>query len=128
MPDFQITKDQVRAELQLHVGRDNGIHVRDLVARITNCVTPAPALERTVRDLIVQLRMDQYQVCAYPATGYYMAATPQELNETCIFLLERASTTVDQVAAMKGRFAPDLYLEMGVPSPSAKSTKTGVLQ
>lgn len=125
MPDFQITKDQVLSELKLHVGRENGIHVRDLVARITNSIAPAPALERSVRDLIVELRMDQHQVCAYPASGYYMAATPQELNETCIFLLERASTTVDQVAAMKGRFAPDLYLEMGVPSPSKKSTSEG---
>jgi hypothetical protein len=121
MPELQITKAQVLAELQLHVGRDNGIHGRDLVARITNQVMHQPALERQVRDFIVELRMDQHRICGYPASGYYMAANQKEFDDTCVFLLERASTTVDQVAAMKGRFAPDLYIEMGVPSPSKKT-------
>jgi hypothetical protein len=118
---LQITKEQVLAELQRHVGRENGIHGRDLVAQITNQVTHQPALERAVRDFIVELRMDQHRVCGYPASGYYMAATQKEFDDTCVFLLERASTTVDQVAAMKGRISPDLYIEMGVPSPSKKS-------
>lgn len=122
---LQITKEQVLAELQRHVGRENGIHGRDLVAQITNQVTNQPALERAVRDFIVELRMDQHRVCGYPASGYYMAATQKEFDDTCVFLLERASTTVDQVAAMKGRIAPDLYIDMGVPSPSKKSTTTG---
>lgn len=121
MPELQITKAQVLAELQLHVGRENGIHGRDLVARITNQVMHQPALERAVRDFIVELRMDQHRICGYPASGYYMAANQKEFDDTCVFLLERASTTVDQVAAMKGRFAPDLYIEMGVPSPSKKT-------
>lgn len=122
MQQLQITKEQVLAELKNHVGRKNGIHGRDLVARITNSMLPAPALERSLRDLIVELRMDQHQICGYPDSGYYMAETPKELNETCRFLLDRASTTVNQVAAMKGRFAPDLYAEMGVPSPVTKTT------
>lgn len=118
---LQINKEQVLAELQRHVGRENGIHGRDLVARITNQVMHQPALERQVRDFIVELRMDQHRICGYPASGYYMAANQKEFDDTCVFLLERASTTVDQVAAMKGRFAPDLYIEMGVPSPSKKT-------
>lgn len=117
---LEISKAQVHAELLGHVGRENGIHVRDLVARITGQLLNGEALERRVRDLVQELRLEGHMVCAHPASGYFMAATPQELNATCTFLLERASTSVNQVAAMKSRIAPDLYLDLGVPSPAAK--------
>jgi hypothetical protein len=109
-----INKDQVLAELQLHNGRDEGIHIRDLVARITNSLLCGAADERKVRKLIEELRMEGYPICALPDSGYFMAANAKELNETCAFLLARADTTVAQVAAMKNREAPDLYDALGV--------------
>jgi hypothetical protein len=109
-----INKAQVLAQLQLHNGRAEGIHIRDLVARITNSLLCGDAEERRVRKLIEELRRDKYPICAHPDTGYYMAANRRELDETCAFLLARADTTVAQVAAMKNREAPDLYDALGV--------------
>jgi hypothetical protein len=109
-----INKAQVLAEVQLHNGRDEGIHVRDLVARILNSMLPSDAAERKVREFIQELRLEKYPICGHPESGYYMAANTKELNETCAFLLARAVTTVAQVAAMKNREAPDLYDALGV--------------
>ena len=117
-----INKAQLLAELQLHNGRDEGIHVRDLVGRILNSVLTSEAAERKVRELIQELRLEKYPVCGHPASGYYMAATKRELDETCAFLLARADTTVAQVAAMKNREAPDLYGALGVGRRALAST------
>lgn len=113
----QITKDQVLAQLQRHNGREQGIHIRDLVARITNSLLGGEAEERKVRKLIEELRREKYPICAHPDTGYYMAENGRELNDTCAFLLSRADTTVAQVAAMKNTEAPDLYALLGVTRP-----------
>jgi hypothetical protein len=112
-----INKQQVLTELERHVGRENGIHVRDLVAQITNSVLHADATERKVRDLVAELRAEGQRICAHPASGYYIAANNRELDDTCRFLLERATTSVNQIAAMKGCFAPDLYASLGLKAP-----------
>lgn len=112
-----LTKAQVLDELQRHNGREQGIHIRDLVARITNSMLCGEAEERKVRKLIEELRREKYPIFAHPDSGYYMAATPRELNETCAFLLARAETTVAQVAAMKNTEAPDIYAALGVHRP-----------
>lgn len=113
-----INKQQVLAELERHVGRENGLHVRDLVARILGTVRTTDAAARKVRDLVAELRAEGHRICAHPASGYYIAANTRELEDTCRFLLERASTSVNQIAAMKGCFAPDLYLQLGIKAPS----------
>ncbi|MBI2770024.1 MAG: hypothetical protein HYX47_10400 [Burkholderiales bacterium] len=115
-----INKAAVLAELQLHNGRDQGIHIRDLVAKITNSLLGGEAEERKVRKLIEELRREHHPICAHPDSGYYIAANAKELNETCAFLLARADTTVAQVAAMKNREAPDLYDALGVGRPKEK--------
>lgn len=121
--NVDINKAQVLAELQLHNGREQGIHIRDLVARITGSLLGRDAEERKVRKLIEELRRDKYPICAHPDTGYYMAANKRELDETCAFLLARADTTVAQVAAMKNREAPDLYDALGVGRRKATTTE-----
>ena len=114
---IDITKDQVLAELQMRTGSDQGIHVRDLVARITNSTRSSPALERRVRDHIQVLRLANHPICGYPGTGYYMAAERKELRRTAAFLVSRADSTVRQVAAMLGAEAPDLYAAFGLKRP-----------
>lgn len=114
----EIVRDQVLAELQRHVGRENGIHMRDLVARITNSMINGEALERKVRELIAELRTLGHGICAHPASGYYIAANAKELDDTCRFLLERSQSTVNQVGAMKSTFPPDLYEALGVRKSS----------
>lgn len=119
-----ITKDQVLAELQRHNGREEGIHIHDLVARITNSLLGGPAEERKVRKLIEELRTEGYPICALPDTGYFMAASTRDLNETCAFLVARADTTVQQIAAMKKREAPDLYEALGIPRKEENPEET----
>ncbi len=46
--------------------------------------------ERQVRHLVTKLREDGIAVCGHPKTGYYIAATPEELEATCQFLRRRA--------------------------------------
>lgn len=115
-----ITKEQVLAELQRHTGRENGVHIRDLVARITNSLLCGDAEERKVRKLIEELRRERHPICAHPDSGYYIAATARELNENCAFLLARVDTTLAQVAAMKNTEAPDVYALFGVGRPRNK--------
>jgi hypothetical protein len=123
-----INKVQVLDELQRHNGRDEGIHIRDLVARITGSLLGGDAEERKVRKLIEELRRDKYPICAHPDAGYYIAASKKELDETCAFLLARADTTVAQVAAMKNREAPDLYDALGVGRRKASTTQENASQ
>lgn len=115
--NVQITREQVLAELQRHRGREQGIHIRQLVANVTNSMLNGDAEERKVRKLIEELRRAKHAICAHPDSGYYMADSAKELNETCAFLLARADTTVAQVAAMKDKPAPDLYALLGVSRP-----------
>ncbi|MGA0569614.1 hypothetical protein ACO2Q9_02715 [Variovorax sp. VNK109] len=109
-----IRKDHVLEALQRHVGRENGVHMRDLVGRILNTVLVTEAHERKVRELITDLRNDGHHICAHPGSGYYMAANAKELEDTCRFLLERSQSTVDQVCRMRGAFAIDLYQQVGL--------------
>ena len=45
---------------------------------------------RQVRHLVTELREDGIAVCGHPRTGYYIAATAEELEQTCQFLRSRA--------------------------------------
>lgn len=109
-----IAKHHVLAELQRHVGADEGIHMRDLVGRILNTVLVTDAHERKVRELITELRNEGHQICAHPGSGYYIAANAKELDDTCRFLLERSQSSVDQVCAMRRQFPIDLYTSVGL--------------
>ena len=112
---MHITPANVLTELSHHIGKDNGIHVRDLVARITGQV-PTEPMERKVRQIVTELRMEGHHVCAHPAQGYFMAATAEELNDTCEFLYERAMTSLVQVSRMKQISLPDLRGQLHLPT------------
>ena len=112
----QITPAQVLTELSHHIGRDNGIHVGPLVARITQQGQRNEQMERKVRQIVTELRMEGHHVCAHPARGYFMAATPEDLNETCEFLYDRAMTSLSQVSRMKQISLPDLRGQLHLPT------------
>lgn len=111
-----VTPVAVLQALSRHIGRKNGASVDQLVAEITGASGQDAAAQRHVREAVVQLRNDGHHVCAHPSTGYYMAATPEELDETCEFLVERAMTTLKQVAAMKRISLPDLRGQLHLPT------------
>jgi hypothetical protein len=116
MPMPQITPSSVLTELQHHIGADKGIHVRELVYRITGDLFRSDAMERRVREIVTELRMDGQHVCGHPSTGYYMAATPEELQATCEFLFSRAMTGLQQISRMKNVSLPDLRGQLHLPT------------
>lgn len=67
--------------LSSHKGQANGVHMDRLEA-----ITGLPG--RTVRKLISELRTEGTAVCGKPETGYFMAASAEELDEFCIKYLE----------------------------------------
>lgn len=111
-----ITEAQVLTELQHHIGRENGIHVRELVRRITGLAEVPEQHERQVRHIVVALRMQGHHVCATPDAGYFIAATAEELDQTCTFLYDRAMTTLQQVSRMKQVSLPDLRGQLHLPT------------
>lgn len=103
-----ITADQVLTVLSNHIGKDNGIHVRELVQALTGQVFTNGPMERKLRLIVAELRMEGHHICAHPQLGYFMAATADELEDTCDFLYERAMTSLVQISRMKQVSLPDL--------------------
>ncbi len=113
---LSITTAQVLTELQHHIGKDAGIHARELVQRITGQTVNTDHLERKVREVITELRMAGEHVCGHPATGYFMAESAEELAATCNFLYSRSMTGLQQVAAMNRVAMPDLRGQLHLPT------------
>lgn len=118
MSEITITADRLLQVLSAHIGAESGIGITELAARCDRdwMDKPTKAMERHLRKLIEQLRMQGHHICAHPATGYYMAASPEELERTCLFLYDRAMTTIKQVAAMKRVSLPDLRGQLNLPT------------
>lgn len=105
---MQITPAQVLTELSHHIGQANGIHVRDLVARITGQLIASEPQERKVRQIITDLRMEGSHICGHPSSGYYMAETPEELEHTLQFLRSRAMSSLALESRMRRISMPEL--------------------
>jgi hypothetical protein len=112
----QITPAQVLTELQHHIGKENGIHVRELVQRITGQLAMSEALERKVRQIVTDLRMEGAHICGHPASGYFIAANPAELEETLQFLRSRSLTTLTLESRMRRVSMPDLLGQIHLPT------------
>jgi hypothetical protein len=97
----QITLDEVLSQLMLHKGKNSGIHVRDLVMRLTGQVENAEYQERSVRGLVKRLRLAGHPICGHPSTGYFMAVTTDELEETCRFLRSRAMSSIQAESRLR---------------------------
>lgn len=87
--------------LARHQGRANGIAVKALAAELD-------VTERQVRELVSELRMSGHAICGHPRDGYYIAATPEELDETCQFLRHRALTSLQLESRLRNIPMPDL--------------------
>lgn len=113
-----ITPETVLEALEKRVGPANGATVRELASEVLG--RPAkPSDERTLRQVVVQLRRAGHPVCSTPDEGYHKAANAADLQRTCVHLIHRLETTSQQVAAMLRRAAPELYGQFGLPIPTA---------
>lgn len=103
------TKTDLQVLLERHIGRDRGITAA-AIAQALGCP------ERTVRELITELRMDGRAVCGHPASGYFMAATKEELEETCAFLRSRAIHSLVLLAKLRHMPLADLVGQLHLPT------------
>lgn len=111
----ELTPDAVLSALQVRRGAANGITARDLVYVLTGRISASD--ERRLRQIIEKLCNDGHPICAHPALGYHWAATPEELDWSCSFLVARAMTSLRRVAAQKQKALPDLYGQLGLTPP-----------
>jgi biotin operon repressor len=95
------TKANLVALLDRHIGRDRGVTAAAIAEQL-RCA------ERLVRELVTELRLDGVAVCGRPETGYFIAATAEELQETCAFLRARAMHSLTLESRMRRVPLPDL--------------------
>lgn len=103
-----ISRDALLVALRDHIGRANGVTGTALAREVIG-EEPTRGDERIVRRLVVELRREGHHVCAHPASGYYLAESPEELADTIAFLRDRAMSSLEQIAAMKRVSVPDLF-------------------
>lgn len=87
--------------LSHHQGRERGVSAEQLanIAEVT---------ERQLRNMVGELREQGIAICATPETGYYLAVTPEELQESCKFLHDRAMRSLLLASRMQKISLPDL--------------------
>lgn len=98
---FPPTRHDAAAALARHIGSRNGIRADHLAAEL-GCT------ERKLRDFISELREEGVAVCGHPSTGYYIAATADELESTCQFLRARAMHSLVLESRLRKIPLPDL--------------------
>lgn len=112
-----ITRAQLLNALARHIGRAQGARASDLVREITGLAPESEEVaKRDLRSVVEALRLEGWHVCAHPAEGYYMAATAEELDRTCLFLYSRAIKSLVQIARMKKVSDPDLRGQLRLPT------------
>jgi len=102
-------KDQLLVILQRHIGRKSGVSAAYLSGAL-DCA------ERIVRDLVTELRSDGIAVCGHPATGYFIAETKEELEDTCAFLRSRAMHSLVLEAKLRQMPLADLVGQLRLPT------------
>jgi len=107
MSDFDIDRAAVLHSLSRHIGKTSGVTAKELVADIT-WQAASEAECRRLRQVIESLRREGQHICGHPSSGYFIASNEAELNESCLFLYNRAMTSLSQISAMKKISLPDI--------------------
>jgi hypothetical protein len=108
--------------LRRHIGRANGVNGRNLVREVNAQASfvlgtgVIVVTERDLRHVVVELRLQGHHVCAHPSSGYFLAASVDELREATRFLKDRALSSLQQVAAMERVSLPDLFGQLHLPT------------
>lgn len=97
----------VAAALSKRRGKARAIRVVDLARE-------AGISERDVRHAVSALREDGVAVCAHPSVGYWIANSPQELEQSCQFLRSRAMKSLVLEARMRKVSLPVLLNQLAL--------------
>ncbi len=103
------TSDQLLALLSHHIGKGNGIGVKEIATNLG-------VDQRQTRRLVDELRSDGHAVCAHPTTGYYIAANADELEHTCEFLRSRALHSLTLESRLRKIPLVDLLGQLHLPT------------
>lgn len=103
------TSSQLLTALSGHIGKGNGISVKVLAQQLS-------VQERHIRTLVSDLRNEGNAICGTPKHGYYIAATAEELEQTCSFLHNRAMHSLTLLSRLKKIPLPDLLGQLHVPT------------
>lgn len=95
------TLSEVLSIMARHIGRGKGITANGLALQLG-------IPERQVRCRISELREEGIAICGHPGAGYFIAATPEELEETCQFLRSRALHSLMLESKLRNVPLPDL--------------------
>ncbi len=105
----EVTKHRLLGALQQHIGADKGLSAQAIGVAI-GCN------KRQVRTLVTALRLDGIAVCGHPSTGYFIAATAEELEQTCRYLRDRAMTSLVLESKLRGLALADLLGQLRLPT------------
>jgi biotin operon repressor len=95
------TKHDLMAAMVYCTGRNKGISCKKLAQRLD-------VPERQVRHLVTELRDDGIAICGHPSTGYYVASSPEDVQETIEFLKDRAMHSLKLASTLSKVPLPDL--------------------
>lgn len=99
----------VLSTLSRHIGKGNGISVK----QFTQMTGISP---RVLRSYISDLREAGHAVCGKPRDGYYIAETPEELEETCRFIRSRSMHGLRMESQMRKIPLQDLIGQLHIPT------------
>ena len=116
MSDHVITASLVLGVLGGHIGAAKGITGEQLAMKVTGATEPDARSERLVRKAIEALRDEGFHICGHPGTGYFIAATADELDRCCLFLYSRAMASLKKISRMKRVSLPDLRGQLKLPT------------
>jgi biotin operon repressor len=102
-------KTHLSTYLRFHIGRERGITAAAIAVAL-GCN------EREVRKLVTELREDGMAVCGHPVSGYFIAATHEEIEETCAFLRSRAMHSLVLESKLRGMALADLLGQLRLPT------------
>lgn len=92
-----------------HTGRANGVSAAALADEL--CMS-----ERMLRCLVSEARERGVAISATPETGYYVAETAAEMQESCKFLRSRAMHSLRMEAQLRHIPLPDLLGQLHLPT------------
>lgn len=103
------TKHDLFKLIALRIGAHRGAPVGTLAFHLD-------IAERDVRKLVTELRLDGIAVCGTPKTGYYIAETAEELQQTVDFLTHRALHSLTLASRMSRIPLPELVGQLRIPT------------
>lgn len=108
MPERAVTTASLRRVLK--TGAANGQSVKSLCFLLDTT-------ERAVRNLVDELIEEGVPVCAHPKTGYYIAATREEVQGTYDFLRSRALHGLNKASQLRAAFARYYVVDLEADEP-----------